>query len=215
MKIGIIGSGIVGRVLASAFLKEGYEVMLGSRDPKKKEVSEWLSQNNTGKTGTFKACAEFGEILVLAITGLVVQQAIGLAGEKNFDGKVIIDTTNPIAAEPPENGVLKFFTNINESLMEKTQALIPKAKVVKAFSCVGNPLMYKPDLNGQIPTMFICGNDDAAKKTVSDILKKFGWEIADMGAVEAARAIEPLCILWCIPGMINNQWNHAFKLLKK
>lgn len=215
MKIGIIGSGIVGRVLASAFLKEGYDVMIGSRDPKKNEITDWVSENKSGKAGTFKETAEFGEILVLAVTGMAVGGAISLAGEKNFNGKVVIDATNPIAPEPPENGVLKFFTSMNESLMERNQALVPGAKMVKAFSCVGNPLMYKPDFGKQLPTMFICGNDPSAKETVTVILKKFGWETSDMGAVQAARAIEPLCILWCIPGMINNQWYHAFKLLKK
>jgi len=99
--------------------------------------------------------------------------------------------------------------------MEKIQKQLPDAKVVKAFSCVGNAFMYKPNFNGSIPTMFICGNDDPAKKTVTDILTSFGWETEDMGKVEAARAIEPLCILWCIPGFIRNQWTHAFKLLKK
>jgi len=115
---------------------------------------------------------------------------------------------------PPVNGVLQFFTDLNESLMEKLQFQLPEAKLVKAFNCVGNAYMYKPDFPDGPPTMFICGNDEAAKKIVTEILISFGWEIEDMGKAEAARAIEPLCILWCIPGMIRNQWTHAFKLLK-
>ena len=126
----------------------------------------------------------------------------------------MIDATNPIAKEPPVNGVLKFFTDYNSSLLEKIQLHIPEANLVKAFSCVGNAFMYKPNFNGQIPTMFIAGNSEAAKKTVTDILTSFGWETEDMGAAEAARAIEPLCILWCLPGFTKNQWTHAFKLLK-
>jgi len=214
MKIGIIGSGLVGRVLASAFLKEGFDVMLGTRNTSKQEVVNWKNENLSGKTGSFNETTEFGELLVLATGGNVTEEAIRLAGFANFKNKVVIDATNPIAAAPPENGVLKFFTDLNESLMEKIQKLIPDAKLVKAFNSVGNTLMYKPNFPGGIPTMFICGNDDAAKKTVTGILTTFGWETEDMGKIEAARAIEPLCILWCIPGFIRNQWTHAFKLLK-
>ena len=214
MKTGIIGSGIVGRVLASAFLKEGHEVMLGTRDINKDEVVKWKNENTNGKTGTFKDTAAFGEILVLAVGGEVAIEAVTAAGKENFNGKIIIDATNPIAKEPPVNGVLKFFTDLNESLMEKIQHEIPEAKLVKAFSCVGNALMYKPNFPGGTPTMFIAGNDEKAKKTVTDILTAFGWETEDMGKAESARAIEPLCILWCIPGFIHNKWNHAFKLLK-
>ena len=215
MKVGIIGSGNVGRVLATGFLKEGHQVMLGTRNISKDDVVKWKKENTNGLLGSFQETAQFGEVIVLAVSGLVTEDAINLAGKEHFSNKVIIDTTNPIAAVPPENGVIRYFTTLEESLMEKIQKILPDAKVVKAFSCVGNAFMYKPNFNGSIPTMFICGNDDAAKKTVTDILTSFGWETEDMGKVEAARAIEPLCILWCIPGFIRNQWTHAFKLLKK
>lgn len=215
MKIGIIGSGIVGRVLGTAFLKEGHQVMLGTRDTAKDEVVNWKAENAGGQTGTFAETAAFAEMAVIATGGTVTESALQLAGEKNFAGKVVIDATNPIAAAAPINGVLQFSTGANESLMEKIQAILPDASVVKAFSCVGNGLMYKPDFGGTKPTMFICGNDDAAKKSVTDILTAFGWETADMGKANAAGAIEALCILWCIPGLTKNQWTHAFKLLTK
>lgn len=215
MKIGIIGSGVVGRVLATAFLNEGHHVMLGTRSTTKEEVVKWEKGNPEGITGSFQDAAQFGEIIVLAIGGLVAEDAIQLSGREHFSHKVIIDATNPIAAVPPDNGVLKYFTTLDDSLMERIQKLLPDAKVVKAFSCVGNAFMYKPDFGSIKPTMFICGNDDGAKKKVTTILTSFGWETEDMGMVEAARAIEPLCILWCIPGFIRNQWTHAFKLLKK
>jgi len=214
MKVGIIGSGIVGRVLATAFIAEGHEVMLGTRKTTKEEVIKWKKENVSGQVGTFADAAKFGDLLVLATGGSVTEEAIKMAGSDHFANKTVIDATNPIASAPPVNGVLKYFTSLDDSLMEKIQRLVPKAKFVKAFNSVGNAYMYKPSFKDGIPTMFICGNDDGAKKTVKDILTSFGWETEDMGKVEAARAIEPLCILWCIPGFIRNQWSHAFKLLK-
>ena len=214
MKIGIIGSGVVGRVLGNGFLSEGHKVMLGTRNISKEEVIKWKNENPTVLLGSFQEAAQFGEIIVLAVSGLAVEDAINLAGKEHFIDKIVIDTTNPMAAVPPDNGVLKYFTTLEESLMERIQKILPDAKIVKAFNSVGNAFMYKPKFPAGIPTMFICGNDDAAKKTITDVLTSFGWETEDMGKVEAARAIEPLCILWCIPGFIRNQWTHAFKLLK-
>ena len=215
MKIGIIGSGIAGRVLATGFLREGHHAMLGTRNISKEEVLKWKKENAGGLLGSFQETAQFGEMIVLAVSGLVAEDAINLAGKEHFSNKIIIDATNPIAAVPPDNGVLKFFTTLEESLMERIQKQVPDAKVVKAFNSVGNASMYKPKFNGIMPTMFICGNDEEGKKIVTNILTSFGWETEDMGKVESARAIEPLCILWCIPGFIRNQWTHAFKLLKK
>ena len=216
MKTGIIGSAGVGQTLAKAFAQEGYNVMLGTRNTAKPEVVQFAKDNPNIKTGTFAETAAFGDILVLAVAGDVAEDAMKQAGLENFISKVVIDATNPIAKEPPVNGVLQFFTDINFSLMEKLQQLAPEAKFVKAFSSVGVPLMYKPDFGGTKPTMFIAGNDDGAKATVTQILDAFGWEIADMGKAESARAIEPLCILWCIPGFTKNDWaGHAFKMLQK
>jgi len=214
MKIGILGSGHVGRVLATAFIKEGHQAMIGTRNVSKEEVVKWKKENPSGHAGTFAETAAWGELLVLAMEGSAAEKVIGLAGHSNFTNKVVIDATNPIAKKPPTHGVLHYFTTLEDSLMEQLQKLIPHAKLVKAFNIVGNAFMYKPQFAGGKPTMFICGNDEGAKKTVTDILTSFGWETEDFGRVESARAIEPLCILWCIPGMLKNQWSHAFKLLK-
>jgi len=151
---------------------------------------------------------------VLAVNGTVAGDALKLAGDANLAGKVIIDATNPSKDKPPVNGVLEFYTDYNQSLMERLQKQLPKARFVKAFNSVGYSLMVDPKLKGGKPTMFICGNDEAARKTVTQILDQFGWETADMGKAEAARAIEPLAILWCIPGFLNNDWEHAFKMLR-
>jgi predicted dinucleotide-binding enzyme len=214
LKIGILGSGAVGRVLGSAFLKESHEVMLGTRNTSKEEVVQWKNNNPGAQTGMFAEAAAFGELIVLCVEGEVVDQVIKLSGTENFSNKVVIDTTNPIAKEAPANGVLKYFTGPNESLMERIQQLLPAAHLVKAFNSVGSAAMYKPEYGGIKPTMFICGNDDEARKTVTALLDTFGWETEDMGKAEAARAIEPLCMLWCIPGFMKNEWTHAFKLLK-
>jgi predicted dinucleotide-binding enzyme len=163
--------------------------------------------------GTFAEAAQFGELVVLAVKGTATHEALELAGKSNVAGKTVIDATNPIADAPPVNGVLKFFTNLDESLMERLQKAFPEAHLVKAFNSVGNACMVNPQFPGGKPTMFICGNNEAAKAAVRGVLDQFGWETADMGNAEAARAIEPLCMLWCIPGFLRNDWVHAFKLL--
>jgi hypothetical protein len=214
MKVGIIGSGQVARVLADGFIKHGHDVTVGSREASK--LNDWKEKAGAkGKTGSFEDAARFGELIVLAVKGTAAEDALTTAGAKNLNGKTIIDVTNPIAEEPPVNGVIRFFTGPNESLMEDLQSLIPGAHFVKAFSCVGNAFMVNPQFKDGPPTMFICGNDENAKKQVTEILKQFGWEWEDMGKAEAARAIEPLCMLWCIPGFLHNSWSHAFRLLKK
>lgn len=211
-KIGILGSGIVGETLANGFLKHGHAVMRGSREAEK--LAEWKAKAGArASTGSFAESAAFGEILVLAVKGGAAEAALELAGSA-VDGKIVLDATNPIADAAPENGVLKFFTTLDESLMERLQKKFPKARLVKAFSCVGNAFMVNPSFPGGKPSMFICGDDAAAKAATKEILTRFGWETEDMGAVTAARAIEPLCMLWCIPGLRGQGWAHAFKLLR-
>ena len=213
MKVGVLGSGDVAKTLAAGFLKHGHSVKIGSRNPAK--LSDWAAQNTGSTAGTFTEAAEFGEVVVLAVKGNAASEALSLAGKTNLAGKTVIDACNPIADAPPEKGVLRFFTDMNQSLMETLQSQLSGAHFVKAFNSVGFPCMINPEFAGGKPTMFICGNDGAAKKQVAQINEQFGWETADMGPAEAARAIEPLCILWCIPGFTRNDWTHAFKLLTK
>jgi 8-hydroxy-5-deazaflavin:NADPH oxidoreductase len=212
-KIGVIGSGIVGQTLAGGFLKHGFETMIGSRDAGK--LAAWKSQAGPlASLGSVAEAARFGDIVVLAVKGSAAESAVALAGTDALAGKTVIDTTNPIAEAPPVHGVLKFFTSLDASLLERLQRQAPGAHFVKAFSSVGAAMMVNPQLAGGPPTMFICGNDGGAKVEVSEILTLFGWESEDMGPAEAARAIEPLCILWCIPGFVRNDWAHAFKMLR-
>jgi len=212
MKVGILGSGSVGQTLAAGFLKHGHEVMIATREPAK--LADWLQAHPGAKVADSRQTGAFGEVLVLAVKGNVAAQALEAAGRENLRGKTIIDACNPIADAPPEHGVLQFFTGANESLMEQLQRKFPDAHLVKAFNSVGSPNMVNPPF-AEKPTMFICGNNDAAKKKVATILDQFGWETADMGAAEAARAIEPLCMLWCILGFTKNEWTHAFRLLHR
>lgn len=212
MKIGVIGAGDVAQTLGAGFLKHGHAVMLGTREPAK--LAEWAKKNAGAKIGSPAETAKFAELAVLAVKGNIVIEAVRGAGAENLAGKPVIDATNPIGDAPPENGVLRFMTEINDSMMERLQREFPAVKFVKAFNSVGSVRMVNPQFSGGKPTMFICGDDDGAKKTVTMILDQFGWETADMGKATAARAIEPLCILWCIPGFLRNEWSHAFKLLK-
>ena len=212
MNVGILGSGSVATTLGAGFLAHGHHVMLGTRQPAK--LNDWLAQHRDAKAGSMSETARFGELVVLAVKGSAAADALRAAGAANIQGKPIVDATNPIADAPPVNGVLKFFTTLDESLMEQLQREFPHAHFVKAFNSVGNALMVNPQFKAGKPTMFICGNDEVAKRVVSDVLDQFGWETADMGKVEAARAIEPLCMLWCIPGFLRQEWGHAFKLLK-
>ena len=212
MKIGILGSGTVAKTLAGGFLRHGHEVMLGTRAPA--GLADWMKQHPKAHIGSLADAAKFAELGVLAVKGTAAAEALRAAGGANLSGKPVIDVTNPLAEAPPVNGVLQFYTRLDDSQMERLQYEFPDVRFVKAFNSVGHALMVNPQLDSGRPTMFICGNDEAAKQTVRGILDQFGWDTADMGKVEAARAIEPLCMLWCIPGFLRHEWSHAFKLLR-
>ncbi len=213
MTIAILGTGSVGKALANGFVSLGHTVRIGSRSGTK--LTQWISEKAPNVTEmTFKKIGDGADMFVLAVKGAHAEEVLHQVGKKNLKGKLVIDTTNPIDDDiPPKDGVLSYFTDINYSLMEILQAEFKEAEFVKAFSCVGAPLMVRPNMEGGRPTMFIAGNSDKAKKTVVDILNSFGWDVNDMGTVVGARAIEPLAMLWCIPGFRSNRWNHAMKML--
>lgn len=212
MKVGILGSGTVAQTLAAGFLRHRYEVMIGSRRPEK--LADWLACHAGARAGDFAETAAYGELLVLAVKGTAAAEVLRIAG-RHLSGKIVIDTTNPIAEAPPQHGVLRFFTTLDDSLLERLQREFPAARLVKAFNSVGSALMVNPAFREGRPTMFICGNDEAARKAVTGVLDRFGWETVDMGHAEAARAIEPLSMLWCIPGFLRHETGHAFKLLRR
>jgi 8-hydroxy-5-deazaflavin:NADPH oxidoreductase len=211
MKVGIIGSGEVARALGTGFADRGHEVVLGTREPAK--LADWAAAHPGARVAGVAEAAAHGELVVLAVRGAVAEQVLtGVADE--VAGKTVIDTTNPLADAPPDHGVVRFFTDLDGSLMERLQAAVPDARLVKAFNAVGNALMVDPDLPGGPPTMFVCGDDADAKTVVGGVLADFGWDVADLGAAPAARAIEPLCILWCIPGLLEGNWHHALRWLR-
>jgi predicted dinucleotide-binding enzyme len=213
-KIGILGSGAVGIALANGFIKHAYETKIGTNDVGKHKMLKDKT-NDKVEIDNFENVAAWADIIVLAVKGSVAISVMKQISAEHLQGKTIIDTTNPIADAPPTNGVLVFFTGVNDSLLEQLQKTIPTANFVKAFNSVGSAFMVNPDFGNDKPSMFICGNNDAARNTVKEILIQFGWDVEDMGKAEAARAIEPLCMLWCIPGFLQNRWSHAFKLLSK
>jgi 8-hydroxy-5-deazaflavin:NADPH oxidoreductase len=214
MKIGVLGTGDVGRVLASGLIGLGHEVKIGSREPDSDKLKEWKAKNGArASTGSFADAAKFGELAVLATLWGGTESALKLAGPDNLKGKVVIDATNPLVFA--ENAPPALALGWKDSGGEQVQRWLPGARVVKAFNIVGNAHMVKPDFPGGPPTMFIAGDDAQAKETVTGILRDFGWEIVDIGGIEGARLLEPMCILWVNYAMRNGSANHAFKLLRK
>ncbi len=214
MKIGIIGTGDVGKALGKGFAGLRYDVMMGSRDPKSEKVQTWVKETGAhASAGTFAETAAFGEILTLATLWSGTENALSLAGANNIAGKVIIDCTNPLVFTP--NAPPSLALGHTDSGGEQIQRWAPQSHVVKAFNIVGAAHMVNPSFAGGPPDMFICGNDAGAKKTVTDILTSFKWNTTDIGGIEGARLLEPLCILWVTYGIRTGGWNHAYKMLKK
>ncbi|MGQ0501512.1 MAG: NADPH-dependent F420 reductase [Panacagrimonas sp.] len=212
MNIGMLGSGEVARTLATGFLQHGHEVLMGTREPAK--LRDWMKQNPRSSAGSFAEAAGFGDVLVLAVRGAAASKVLRLAGTGNLMGKTVIDTCNPISDQPPVNGVLRFFTSLEDSLMERLQREYSVARFVKAFNAAGVAQMVNPQVSGGPPGMFICGNHAQAKREVAHLLAPFGWETLDLGAMEAARAIEPLHMLLSIPALHDGMSGRALKLLR-
>lgn len=211
MQIGVLGSGIVARTLASGLRNHGHEIVLGTRDPAR--LSEWNREQLGIGVASFAEAAAFGDLLVLAVKGSVANRALRLAGTPNLTGKVVIDACNPLAESAPSNGVVRYFTSLDDSLMERLQKEFQTTRFVKALNSVGHQQLIKPQLTDGPPTMFICGNDAEAKRQVSELLADLGWDAADMGMAESARAIEPLFMLWNTAALLHGQTAQAFKWL--
>jgi predicted dinucleotide-binding enzyme len=214
MNVGILGTGDVGKALGRGFIALGHAVKMGARDARNEKALAWAREMGAAASaGTFGDAASFGEVIVLATLGVANESAITTAGPDNFRGKVLIDATNPLdftGGMPPRLAVQG-----NDSGGERVQRLLPDAHVVKAFNTVGNAFMFRPDFPGGPPDMFICGNHDHAKAKVTAILKDFGWGVVDVGGIESSRYLEAMCMVWVLAAMHSNDWNQAFKLLRK
>jgi predicted dinucleotide-binding enzyme len=214
MNVGILGTGDVGRALGRSFITLGNAVKMGARDPGNEKAVAWAKEMGAkASVGTFGDAAAFGEVVVLATLGVANESALTMAGLANFRGKVLIDTTNPLdfsGGMPP-----KLAVSGSDSAGEQVQRLLPDAHVVKAFNTVGNTFMFRPDLPGGPPDMFICGNHDGAKARVGAILRDFGWGVVDVGGIECSRYLEAMCMVWVLSAMRSSNWNQAFKLLRK
>jgi predicted dinucleotide-binding enzyme len=210
MNVGVLGSGDVGKSLARGFAGLGHRVRIGSRSPEK--LADFASETKGVEASTFEEAAAFGDLIAIATLGTATEEAINLAGTKNFDGKVVIDATNPLdfSGMPP-----KLFVGHTDSLGERVQRWIPGAKVVKAFNTVGNAFFVHPDFPGGPPDMFIAGNDAGAKKIVSQLCAEWGWGVIDLGGIESSRHLEPMCMVWVLHGALSGGWAHAFKMLHK
>jgi 8-hydroxy-5-deazaflavin:NADPH oxidoreductase len=213
VRVGVLGSGVVGQQLALGFAGRGDDVVIGTRDPDKPELREWLDGSGAAvSAASFSHTAGHGELLVLGVLGDAAEAAIAEAGAEQFAGKVVIDAMNPLdfsAGFPP-----KLSISGEDSLGERVQRALPDAHVVKAFNTIGNTYFVDPQFSHGTPTMLIAGNDEAAKATVRQVLADFGWsDVFDIGGIEGSRELEAICIAWVKIGGIRGAWDHGFSLL--
>jgi len=214
MKVGIFGTGDVGRALGRAFVTLGHEVKLGGREANNAKAVTWAKDNApNASAGTFAEAAEFGEIAVLATLGSANEAVLRAAGPERLAGKIVIDATNPLSHQP--GGLPGLSVSGNDSGGEQVQRAVPQAHVIKAFNIVGNAHMFRPDFPGGPPDMFFCGNDEGAKRRVASLLGDFGWNPVDVGGIESARYLEAMCMVWVLYGIKTGGWSHAFKMLRK
>jgi len=199
MRIGIVGSGVVGQALARGLARHGHEVRIGTR----KDAVDDLP------VGRPPEVVKNADLVFLSVLGTAaVELAAGLRDE--LRGKILVDTTNPLDFSSGGPGL---FVGHTDSLGEQIQRAVPDAHVVKAYNTVGNATMVDPDLRGGPPTMFIGGDSAEAKGSVADLLEATGWEVADLGGIEASRYLEPMCIVWVLHGIRTGGWNHALRML--
>jgi predicted dinucleotide-binding enzyme len=214
MKVGILGSGDVAQTLGRGFAKHGYEVMIGSREPKSDKLTKWKKEIGAkASTGSGADAAKFGEVVILATMGVGTHAAVDAAGTKNFDGKLVIDVSNPLdfsKGMPPG-----LFVGTSDSLAEQTQRKIPKAKVVKCFNTISHLQMIDPKYKGDKPRMLIAGDDAKAKKELGQMLKGLGWGGAiDCGGLDGARWLEALVPLWVRAAQSENSFEIIFQPTK-
>ena len=214
MKIGILGSGSVGQTLGRGLLALGHEVKIGTRDAKNPKVADWVAASGPkASSGTFADTARYGEVIFLCTLWAGTENALRMAGIEHFAGKVVVDVTNPL--EAVEGYGPRLAIGHTTSAGEKVQEWLPGSRVVKAFNTITAAFMIDGRFGSEKLDMFIAGNDAAAKKVVSGFLTHFHWNTHDLGGIEESRVLEYFAMLWIRYGVINNVWNHAFKMIRK
>lgn len=198
MRIAVLGTGAVGRTIGSRLVLLGHEVAMGSRTADNPSATEWARQNGSAaRAATFADAAAFGELVVHATAGGTALQVIGAASAANLAGKVLLDVSNPLdfsAGMPPSLKPVN-----TDSLGEQIQRACPDARVVKALNTMNATIMVDPTRVPGQHTVFVSGNDDAAKRSVTGLLTEFGWSpvsIIDLGDISTARGTEMLLPLW-------------------
>ncbi len=206
--IGLLGSGTAARTLGGSFVRLGHPVMLGSRDPSK--LADWVAEAGPlGHAGGLTETARFGEVVVLSVLGSAAEDVVRLAGVDHLAGKILIDASDPLDFSSGRPGL---FVGTTDSLGERIQRLASRARVVKAFNIVLADVMIDPRLSGGEPDMFIAGDADDAKQTVTQLLEDLGWPVIDIGGIENARWLEALSLLWVVYSHRTGKTHHAFKL---
>ncbi len=214
MKLGILGSGEVGQFLGIGFASRGHDVMIGTGHPDKPELAAWKKKaGKRASVGSFADAAKHGEVVLICTRGDVTEGVIDAAGPKHFEGKVVIDVTNPLdfsSGMPPG-----LFVGTTDSLGERIQRKLPKAKVVKALNTVSHTTMIDPRMKDGTPDMLVAGNDAGAKKGVAALLKELGWsEPIDAGDIGGARWLEAWVPLWVRICSNVDSWGVAIRVLR-
>jgi 8-hydroxy-5-deazaflavin:NADPH oxidoreductase len=207
VKVGVLGTGDVGKALARGMLLLGHEVMLSGREDNEAARAWAREAGEKARSGSFADAAAFCEIAFLATKGMATEDALRMAGVEHFAGKTVVDATNPLDGMPPALAI-----SGNDSLGERVQRLLTGAHVVKAFNTVGNPLFVHPQLPAK-PDMFIAGNDDGARAEIANICEAWGWGVVDLGGIESSRYLEAIAMAWIVNGLRNGAWNAAFKMV--
>lgn len=212
MRIGILGAGNVGLVLARGFADLGHRVTVGVRDASK--VESWRLDNPDVSIATLEQAAGSSPIVVLTVPGTAATDVLHSVHGVMMPHTIVIDTCDPFASADPVDSVLPLFTSADESLLERLQEIAPHARMVKAFNTVGAQYMVQPDFPDGPPSMFLCGDDPEARGVVAGLITDLGWDPVDVGSARSARVLEPMASLYCAIGYHSGEWNYAFRLLR-
>lgn len=214
-KIGIFGTGAVGRTIGTKMAELGYEVMMGSRTANNQKAVDWAMQYNKASNGTFEDVAKWADIIFNGTKGEITLDVFRMAGPENLRGKIVIDISNALdSSKGAPVPLIEKYSNTN-SLGEEIQRLVPEARIVKSLNMVNCDVMVDTSKCGGEASMFLCGNDEAAREKVKTILQQFGWkDIIDLGDITGARGMEMILPLWLRTWGATKGYHFAFKIVR-